>query len=305
MSWLDLHMHSDISLDGEFSPSALMRLCAGAGLRTAALADHNSVQGIPEAQREAFRLGISLVPAVELDCTISGTDLHVLGYGIDHTDPRYRAVESDVLAQKRGTSEKRMEILLEMGIHFSKEDVYGLSREGAITGEMIAEVALKDPHNRDNPLMLPYYPGGARSDNPYVNFFWDYCSFGKPAFTPIHYMSLDEAVLLITSTGGIPVLAHPGNTVQRRKALIQEIVAAGVRGMEVYSSYHSAEDIAYYRDLAERLGLFPTAGSDFHGKTKPSVTLGGIPCDGLEPEIEKRLWEEIEASRRSASHPTL
>lgn len=83
MSWLDLHMHSNISNDGEFSPKKLMELCLENSIKVAALADHNSVRGIKDASLQADELGIQLIPAIELDCTFRDVDLHLLGYGIN------------------------------------------------------------------------------------------------------------------------------------------------------------------------------------------------------------------------------
>ena len=145
-----------------------------------------------------------------------------------------------------------------------------------ITGEIIAEVALQD--ERNHPLMKEYLPGGSRSDNPFVNFYWDYCAQSKPAYVPIHYISLKEAVDMIHAAGGIAVLAHPGNNTKENLSLIDAIFAYDVKGMEVYSSYHSPEQIAFYKDYAEQHYLMITMGSDFHGKTKPSIALGGSHC---------------------------
>ena len=82
MSWLDLHMHSEVSLDGEYSPKQLAGLCHEKGLKVAALSDHNSVRGVEEMMVSCARFGIRGIPAVELDCTFDGVDLHLLGYGI-------------------------------------------------------------------------------------------------------------------------------------------------------------------------------------------------------------------------------
>lgn len=276
MSTIDLHMHSIISLDGEYTPAELAHLCFDNGLKTVALTDHNSVRGVSEMIRETKKLGINAITGIELDCTCEDLDLHILGYGIDINDKRFEEIENDVLAQKQKTCRQTLNILSQAGIHFDMDKVMSLARDGVVVGEMIAEAALQDDRNLDNPLMKPYYPGQSRSDNPYVNFFWDFCSQGKIAFLPVHYISADEAISLIRDTGGAAVIAHPGATVKRREDLISRMVSSGVTGLEVYSSYHDEEQIAYYEQLAEKFHLVKTMGSDFHGKTKPAVKLGGI-----------------------------
>ena len=162
-----------------------------------------------------------------------------------------------------------------MGIRFEGRRIRQLSRDGIVTGEMIAEAALEDERNRNLSLLEPYRPGGARAENPYVNFFWDFCSQGKPAYFPADYPAFEEAQQLIEDTGGISVIAHPVNTVGKNRDRIRTMVKMGVSGLEVYSSYHTAEDVTWFHQLAEELELLETMGSDFHGKTKPSVVLGG------------------------------
>lgn len=295
MGWLDLHMHSDVSNDGEFSPKKLMELCLESSIKVAALTDHNSVRGIEEAKLYADQFGIELIPAIELDCTFRGVDLHVLGYNIDPNYADFKKVEQSVESQDIGTSKKQIELVKNMGIAFDYDEVMKLSRNGAVTGEMIAEVALKDDRNKNNALMLPFYPGGNRSDNPYVNFYWDICSSGKGAYVPMEFMSLSEAIDLIHAAGGIPVLAHPGNNVKEDEELLHNIVQAGIVGMEVYSSYHSPDQIQFYSKQVEKYDLIKTLGSDFHGKTKPSIKLGGVDCQNSEDEIYQELIQKIKA----------
>lgn len=287
MGYIDLHMHSDISLDGEFPPDKLAELCSRAQLRIAALTDHNSVSGVARMKEAAQNYGITIINGVELDCICDGLDLHLLGYGIDITDRRYFEIEQNILAQKRESSVLRMEILHTMGILFEDAQVMELAKGGVVVGEMIAEAALMDPRNHSNPLMQPYFPGGSRSDNPCVNFFWDFCAQGKPAFIPVNYMSFEEAVKLIRDTGGTAVIAHPGNTVCRNEEMIRYMHSSGVEGIEAYSSYHHPGQTAYYCNLADRLGMIKTMGSDFHGKTKPSVFLGASDGEEYESELTR------------------
>lgn len=295
MSWLDLHMHSNISNDGEFSPKQLIELCSDSSIKVVALADHNSVRGIEEAQLYADQFEIQLIPAVELDCTFKGVNLHILGYGIDPNYAAFKKVEKSVEAQERGSSKKLIELVKNMGIAFDYDEVMKLSINGVVTGEMIAEVALKDDRNKNNILMLPFYPGGNRSDNPYVNFYWDICSSGKGAYVPMEFMSLSDAIDLIHAAGGIPVLAHPGNNIKENDKLLHDIVQTGIIGMEVYSSYHSQEQIQFYSMQAEKFDLIKTLGSDFHGKTKPSIKLGGVDCQNSEDEIYQTFVQKMKA----------
>lgn len=295
MGWLDLHMHSNISDDGEFSPKQLMEFCFDAEVKVAALADHNSVRGVGEAKLYADKLGIQLIPAIELDCSFRDVNLHVLGYGIDPQHGAFEKIEKEIEEQERAAAKQRMELVEKLGINFDHDEVMKLSRNGVVTGEIIAEVALNDHRNKSNPLMTPYYPQGERSDNPYVNFYWDICAKGRKAYVPIEFISLQQAIELIYEAGGIPVLAHPGNNVKEDEELLNHIVKAGIVGMEVYSSYHSQRQREFYKVQSEKYDLIKTVGSDFHGKTKPAIKLGGVHCDNAEEEIYQALMRKIKS----------
>lgn len=293
MTYLDLHMHSSYSADGEHSPAELVRLCHGRGIRVMALTDHNSIRGVAEATASAKRYGIHVVSGIELDCTYNDVNLHILGYGV-REDQLYHDYEKRIEEQEIYAGTRRMELVEKLGIAFSRDRVREISGYGIITGESIAEAALEEESNRSHPLMKEYYDNGKRSDNPYVNFYWDLCAKGKPAYVPIEYMTLSEAVTLITDTGGVPVFAHPGQNIGRDEALLTGIIAEGVAGIEAMSSYHDASTVSFYLRKTKEMGLFYTAGSDFHGRTKPSITLGVKEAKGREEEIlgelSRHLW---------------
>lgn len=285
MSYIDLHMHSLYSDDGEFSPKELVDLCIGKGIKYFSIADHNSVKGIKEAKEYCKDKEINLIPAVELDCTIDGVNLHVLGYGIDYNNDIFDKIEEDIIKQEQGASKKRMKLIRELGIDFSDEVIKKLSKNGVVNGEMIAEAAMEFDKDKKNPLLQPYYENGDRSNNPYVNFYWDYCSQGKPAYAQVKYISLEKAIEVIKTSGGMPVLAHPGNNVREKHSLLESIRACGIEGIEVYSSYHSKEQVEYYKEYAMKHKLILTCGSDFHGKTKPSIAIGSTDCENKENDI--------------------
>lgn len=291
---LDLHMHSNISNDGEYTPSQLMQLCKQHGLKTVALADHNSVRGIGDAQKSANELGIEFIRAIELDCQFEGVNLHLLGYGIDPTVSEFEKNEMDILKKEQDASSKLIHLVQDLGIHLEIEEVLDLAIEGVVTGEMIAEVALEDKRNQNNPLLEPYRKNGKRSDNPYVNFYWDFCSQGKPAYVPIQFLGLIEAIQLIRKARGIAVLAHPGINIGQDQKILESIVSCGIDGMEVYSSYHDENMVAFYNKQAEKFHLLKTMGSDFHGKTKPAIKLGSMSCHeeiDIYHQLKKKLHE--------------
>jgi predicted metal-dependent phosphoesterase TrpH len=268
-------MHTSVSNDAEYTPEELMLLCYEKGLETVAITDHNSTRAYPRAQKIAQELGLNLIPAVELDCHIHGTNLHIIGYNIDPLHPVFSRYEKYVLRQSQKASMTRLKAIRSLGIVVDEEKIQALAIDGIITGEMIAEVALQD-NNDQHHLLLPYREGGIRSDNPEVNFYWDLCAQGKPAYVPIHYWALTQAIMAIHEAGGFAILAHPGINIGKNEELFREIVGSGICGVEAYSSYHDPDTIHFYSEQAKKLNILLTIGSDFHGKTKPAVHLGAF-----------------------------
>ena len=291
MSYIDLHMHSFYSDDGEFKPQELVDLCLKNKVKYFSIADHNSINGIEEAKQYCIGKDIEIIPAIELDCTIDKVNLHVLGYGIDYHKTVFHQIEESIIEQEQVASKKRMKLIRELGIDFSEEVIDSLSRNGVVNGEMIAEAAMEFDKEHKNPLLMPYYENGSRHDNPYVNFYWDYCAQGKPAYAEVKFIDLQKAIEIIEESGGIPVLAHPGNNVKENINLLKDIISCGIKGIEVYSSYHSKEQVEFYKEFALEHKLLLTCGSDFHGKTKPSISIGGTDCENNEEIIISGLKE--------------
>ncbi len=277
---IDLHMHTNFSNDGQYSPSQLMEMCAESGLKIVAIADHNSMQAYQEAL--AFihqkQLKLTLIPAIELDCQFNGINLHILGYGINPKDNWFIEYNNNLESTERQHSHIKVEKIRSLGIHLDQEELEKISINGIITGEMIAEVALNDHRNERHPLLTPYRINGNRQDNPYVNFYWDYMAQGKLAYVEINYVDAKEAIQHIKDAGGLAVFAHPGNNIKTNEKLLDEIVALGLDGIEVYSTYHDVDTTHFYKQKALKHHLLMTLGSDFHGKTKPSIKLGNFDC---------------------------
>lgn len=290
---IDLHLHSLYSIDGEFTPAALMKQCRDAGVVLTAVADHNSVKAVPEALEEARKQNIRCIPATELDCAYKGVNLHVLGYGIDYTSADFTAIENDNITAEHTASRRRILLTKErLGLVASPEEldatVPSEKFKGFWTGEAFAEVLLANPEYKDNPLLIPYRSGGNRSENPCLNFYWDFYAQGKPCYVPIAYPDFGHIVSVIRKNGGKAVLAHPANNLKNRLELFDEM-AGMLDGVEVFSSYHTKEDARYFYDKARRYGLFVTAGSDYHGKTKPAVKMGNSGCFISDDELKNGL----------------
>ncbi len=275
---IDLHMHSRYSDDGEFTPECLVFRCKEQGIRIVSVTDHNCVRANQEARKAAESLGLSYISGGEFDCMYHGRNFHMLGYGIDCENEAFAKLERAVMDQSRRASLEMLEKTRKLGFSVTEEEMDRVSSEafwkGKWTGEMFGEVLLSKPEYEDHPLLKPYRKGGERSDNPYVNFYWDFYSQGKPCHGSISYPSMEEVADWIHGAGGLSVLAHPGANLKGREKELEELLALELDGIEVFSSYHSEAQEKYFLETAERLGKLVTCGSDFHGKTKPAVFLG-------------------------------
>lgn len=287
--FIDLHMHSIYSDDGEFTPTQLVRACHEKGITIMSIADHNSVKANVEGKAVAESLGIQYITGIEIDCRYKGINLHVLGYGIDVTQPIFNELEHNIMRQELNCSTKKLELTNALGFQITKDAMDKLSDNGVYTGEMFGEVLLQDKHYLDHELLKPYRKDGERSDNPFVNFYWDYYSQGKPCYTEIKFPTLQETIALIKQHGGVSVLAHPGNNLKNNFAMFDEMVALGLNGVEVFSNYHDSETVTYFLNAARQHHVLITCGSDYHGKTKPSITLGETHCTIDSKEIKSQL----------------
>lgn len=287
--FVDLHMHSYYSDDGEFSPAELIKRCNNLGITIMAIADHNNIKAVEEARKEAYKYNIHYINAIEIDCTYRGINLHVLGYGIDYKSKVFGNLEENILHQERACSVKKLDLTNRLCFDVKQDQLDELSKNGVYTGEMFAEILLNDSRYKEHELLQPYRSGGSRSDNPYVNFYWDFYAQGKACYTEIIYPSLEEVVKLIAENGGVAVLAHPGNNLKGKFEIFDEMIESGLQGVEAFSSYHNAETAKYFLQKGREHNLLVTCGSDFHGKTKPDIEIGEIRCTIDQWEIKKEL----------------
>ena len=121
MSYIDLHIHSFYSNDGEFEPKALINQCLERKIKYFSIADHNCVRAIHEAKLYCRYKDIEIIPAVELDCTFDTVNLHVLGYGIDYQNSIFNEIEKNIILQEQIVSGERIKLVRESGIDFSDE----------------------------------------------------------------------------------------------------------------------------------------------------------------------------------------
>lgn len=284
---IDLHIHTTASSDGQHSPREIFQMAWELKIEAIAFADHNSVESVEEGLRISPEYGIEFIPCIEINTHYEDYDFHLLGYFIDHRDQGLLRWLKGLEADKRMQIRQRVKRLRELGFALSAKDVerYSLGREP--TGVSYLKALLETGENRRDPR-LRVYIDGERSSSPYLNFYLDYLAVGKPASVPIRFISTPEAIQLVRSLGGIPILAHPAEVKDER---LVGLIKAELEGLEVYSSYHGEEDERYFEEVCDRYGLLVTAGSDFHGREiKPDVPFG---------ELRGASYDLVEKLRRA------
>lgn len=263
MPVIDLHSHSQCS-DGSLSPADLVALAVRAGVKALALTDHDSVDGIREAQTAAEGTGLTLIAGVELSAIWGVHNIHVVGLQVDIEHPILKAG----LAQQAGARAERGR---QMG---AKLEALGL--EGAYEGAL-ALASSPDGLSRTHMAQWLFDAGHVSTIQ---QAFDKYLGPRKPAAVPMPWASLADVVAWIKAAGGVAVVAHPGRYDMSRtkmRQLLADFKAVGGDGMEVATATEKPDMVAYLGRLSQQLELLASQGSDYHGKPAPWIALGRFP----------------------------
>lgn len=261
----DFHTHSTLS-DGRLTPTELVDLAASRGVRTMALSDHDTLAGYEEARAAAStHPGFLLVPAVEISCDLPGTELHMLGLFVDPGNERLR---SELERFREGREERGREMVEALASQ-------GVPVEWGRVKELAGEAAVGRPH-----MALALIEAGHVAT--FNEAFDRFLARGMPAYVERETIGPAEAIAMIREAGGLAVFAHPSFT-KDFEGVATMLAAQGLFGMEVYYKAYEPELVESLRLLAERLGLFPLGGSDYHGAGAADERLpGDIPLpDGV------------------------
>ncbi len=259
MSRIDLHVHTTHS-DGSFSTREVMAFAKQAGLTALAITDHDIVEAIPEATAIGQELGIEVVPGVEISSRLGESELHILGYFLNWTDPILAQRLSSLRDSRHLRNPKIVQRLNDLGIPITYEEVRALAGTESVGRPHIARL-----------LMEKKFVTSAKEA------FDRYLANGRPAFVDRELPLPAEAVRWIREAGGVPVLAHPTwvrTSADGLRGLVRDLKAAGLGGIEVHYSTHTPSQTTEYLDLAKQCDLLVTGGSDFHGVTKPDIEVG-------------------------------
>jgi len=256
----DFHCHSHFS-DGTLSPTELINLAYRVGITDLALTDHDTLDGLSEAQIAADKTGINLVKGIELSCTWEKQLIHVIGLNVDPSNPVLKAGVAQNKQRRLDRAEAMLEDFEQHDI-FLRDDVASLIKErGVPTRPHFAQALVDQGYAKDK-----------------KQAFKRYLVKGKPGYIPMSWPDIEQIGAWITAAGGIGVLAHPNRyklTRTKLSRLISSMLSAGIHGMEVSTSTTDKQQSAMLAGLAKQFGLFASIGSDFHSMDQPWARLGG------------------------------
>jgi predicted metal-dependent phosphoesterase TrpH len=258
---IDLHSHTTAS-DGQYTPSELIARAARAGITHLAVTDHDTVAGLLEASEAAKPLGLVLIHGIEISAFLNEREVHILGHFVRSEDPRLRDFAIDAGEQRRQRMKKMVAKMNEMGFPVTLEQV----------GRLAGSAQLGRPH-----LARVLVDNGICSS--VKEAFDRFLADGRPAFVARDRLGYAEAIRMIRESEGVATLAHPVSS-RVNSEEIRILRDSGLGGLEVFRPDHPPSVQSSHLELARKLDLVPTAGSDFHGeKVVPDRHLGSVSME--------------------------
>src|SRR6266851_1868396 len=275
---LDLHLHSTVS-DGRLSPGDLVRKAHAHGVRIMALSDHDTTDGVAEAQRVGEELGVRVIPAIELSTDLPGASIHILGLFLNHQDAAFQTTIRGFRETRLTRAAEMVEALTRLGAPIKLERVFEIAGEGSVGRPHVAEALLEAGHIQSIDEAFDRFIGR-----------------GGPAYFEGFRLEPDDGIRLIHDVGGFASWAHPNELDGRDwREYLPGVVAAGIDGLEVYYSKDYGPDIpAAMLEACATHDLVPTVGSDFHGFGTLCVPPGAVASP---PDLLDRLEDRLQRIR--------
>ena len=275
---IDLHVHSTAS-DGTYSPSEVAKLANTIGLSAIALTDHDTIDGLEEFQKTGKAFGLETINGIEFAALWEKhhrPEIHLVGLGFDPNHPLLLERMKDIKESREIRNQKMCEKLSSIGLHISLEEVQANAGGDIITRAHFANVLLQKGYI-------------AKKEDAFSR----YISPGLPGYVEREFLTPALCIQTIKEAGGVAILAHPTLyhlNMEQLEELCEELISYGLDGIECqYSTYSPAETKAITQ-LAEKMNLLPSGGSDFHGKNKPNIHLGSGKSN---LSIPYSFWEEL------------
>ncbi len=244
---IDLHVHTNLS-DGAYDPCTVVQKAADAGLNVISITDHDNVNGLEEAVECGKDLNVEIIPGMEISTDLEDKEIHLLGYFIDPKNEELEKYLRFFREERYHRAKRIVQKLNNLGLNISIDDVMEKARNSAVGRPHVA-YALADLG-----LVKDYYEA-------FQKYIGDY----GPAYEKKIHVSPISALKLISDSGGLSFIAHPGNI---KESILSNLISAGIDGIEVIHPSHNESQIKFYRGIVNQYCLLSSGGSDFHGGKK-------------------------------------
>lgn len=276
MGKADLHIHTNAS-DGLLSVPELLKKISEKGLRSISITDHDTIDALEEASRLAPDYGIELIPGAELTARWKGKEVHLLAYFFDPTDSTFLSL---IARQKRARKERMKKItqlLKKEGVEIEYDEIRAAAGRANMGRPHAARILVKKGYASSVP-----------------EAFIRYLSTEKLGDVATEYAEVDEIIKIVSSSGGVVSVAHPGRIYTNEELL--ELLSLHPDGIECIHPSHTYSQQRHYASLARKQNLLITGGSDYHGSVNSDydphlgiVTLGQQHLDSIRRTSENKV----------------
>ena len=267
-------MHSTAS-DGSLSPESVVGRALAARLGAIALTDHDTLAGVPAATEAGERLGLRVIGGCEFSASAPWGEMHVLGYFLPPESSELETFLERCRADRVRRGREMVTRLQALGVGLEFEDVLRESRGGAVGRPHVARAVVRR--------------GGAADVG---QAFDRYIGRGRPAFVDKVLPQFREITELVHGVRGIVSVAHLKE--RGTRSFLERLKHEGLDAIETRHPSHDPELRSRLTDVALRLGLERTGGSDWHGDPEPGESHGALGSQDVPIEWLDRL----EALRR-------
>lgn len=272
---IDLHVHTTAS-DGQYTPTQILQMASDKNISLIAITDHDTVDGIPEAKTAAKNLGITLIAGCEININFPTGEFHLLGLGLQEISPSLKLILENLVKNREERNHLIIEKMRADGVDITLEEIYADFPNTILGRPHFAAELVKKGIVKHRQQAFDHYLAKGRK--------WYVNRVGA---------NLDEAIIAIKESGGAPILAHPMSLYLswgKLPDIINDFKERGLVGLEAFHPGARVTDCLRLEELAKKLDLVVTAGSDFHGEKIRADRKLGHTCGNK--KIDERFWTE-------------
>lgn len=274
---IDLHVHTTAS-DGQYTPAQIIEKASEKNIKVIAITDHDSFAGVNEAMTAGEKLGVKVIPGIELNISFPTREFHLLGLGINNPSDSLKCIVENVIKYR---NERNQAIISKMN-----EDGVQITLDELLTD--FPNTVIGRPH-----FAAELVKHGVVKTRQQA--FDQYLARGRKWYTPRICTNLDEAIVAIRESGGVPVVAHPMSLYLswgKLPDMLKDCYDKGVAGIEAFHPGARVTECLRLEELGRKIGFIITAGSDFHGEKIRADRKLGHTCGGKKID-DKYYFEEL------------